>query len=91
MDVLVDLLPASYTAKAEPSAKDSHQKQKQQKKPPNSPTTQVEVKTSSPALVEVERRTGDERREQEMNRGRWLESRNRNDRRENASTICVKI
>ncbi|TWX73487.1 hypothetical protein [Colwellia sp. C1TZA3] len=93
MDVLVDLLPGSFTAKVEPSVKDSRQKQgyQQTKNLPNLPTEQAEVKTSSQTIVETERRTGDDRREQEMNRGRWLESRDRNDRRANASDISVKI
>ncbi|ASP48671.1 hypothetical protein [Cognaticolwellia beringensis] len=93
MEVLIDLLPASYTAKAEPSAKDSRQKQARahDKKKPNLTPEHDEAEISEQKEVENERRTGDDRREQTLNRGRWLESRDRKDRRENESAICVKI
>lgn len=93
MEVLIDLLPASYTAKAEPSAKDSRQKQPRahDKKQPKLTPKHDEAEISEQKSVENERRTGDDRREQALNRGRWLESRDRKDRRANASAICVKI
>ena len=93
MEVLIDLLPASYTAKAEPSAKDSRQKQPRahDKKQPKLTSKHDEAEISEQKSVENERRTGDDRREQALNRGRWLESRDRKDRRANESAICVKI
>ncbi|MBA6392134.1 hypothetical protein H4J38_15275 [Colwellia sp. BRX10-3] len=92
MDVLVDLLPPSYTAKAEPSSKDSDQKrQEQHNKSSNSSLDPVEVKANAQTLVDTERRAGEDRREQEINRGRWLESRISKDRRANALTVFVKV
>ena len=94
MDVLVDLLPPSYTAKAEPSSKDSDQKREgQQNKSSTSSLEPVEVKANAQAqaLVDAERRAGEDRREVEMNRGRWLESRISKDRRANALTVFVKV
>jgi len=89
MKVLLDLLPASFTAKAEPVAKDS--RQKQQPRQQGQSTEQVEAKTTAEELVEAERRNGEERRQQRMKRGRWLESRDRNDRRATALTVFVKV
>ena len=93
MEVLIGLLPASYTAKAEPSAKDSRQKQQRahDKKKPSLAAEHDVAEISEQKKIENERRIGDDRREQTLNRGRWLESRDRKDRRENQSAICVKI
>ncbi|MFT5636167.1 MAG: hypothetical protein ACI89T_001624 [Cognaticolwellia sp.] len=94
MDVLVDLLPPSYTAKAEPLSKDSDQKrQKHHNKSSHFSLEFVEVKAKAndQSLVDTERRAGEERREQEINRGRWLESRISKDRRANTLTVFVKV
>ncbi|MBA6339731.1 hypothetical protein H4J59_01710 [Colwellia sp. MB02u-10] len=90
MDVFVSLLPASFTAKAERSEKDSREKQQQQRKTrPNSLTEQLKIKITSPTLSEYERRSGGDRRQQRFKRGRWLESCNRNDRRATALNVIV--
>ena len=96
MDVIAELLPPSYTAKAEPSTKDS-EKQRQKEEmlrkeldtvfEPEQKTTEPAVKASS----ETDRRVGEDRRQQKINRGRWLESRDKNDRRAVESAISVKI
>lgn len=93
MDVLVDLLPPSYTAKAEPSAKDNRHKQRQEKPSKNiaSKSARADKALAAPINVEAERRTGQDRRLKKTSRGRWLESRNRNDRRRRASEVFVKI
>jgi hypothetical protein len=99
MDVLVDLLPLSYRAKAEPAAKDRRQQQQQQHQQLKQATSQLsdratetrEKKLNTEVLPDIERRTGEERRQHDMHRGRWLESRSRHDRRTEASGILVKI
>lgn len=96
MEVFTDLLPDSYTAKPEPSAKDSKQKKEKNKKvkyKQERTLLPVVVENSPPKkkIVEDDRRTGEERREKVLNRGRWLESRDRKDRRANETAISVKI
>lgn len=91
MKVFTELLPTSYTAKSEPCAKDNKQQKERNNKP--------EILSSKPGkdnpeheeIIETERRTGEERREQIINRGRWLESRDRKDRRASEAMISVKI
>ena len=96
MDVIAELLPPSYTAKAEPSTKDS-EKQRQKEKMLRKEldvvfeSEQKTKETTVNASPETDRRAGEDRRQQKINRGRWLESRNRNDRRAIESTISVKI
>lgn len=98
MDVFPDLLPPSFTAKVEPLAQDSR-KQKQQE---NSKSKIVETATGAEVELDeadgtvtkqfkVDRRLGKDRRHQRTNRGRWLESRDRNDRRTSNSDIFVKV
>lgn len=96
MDVLAELLPPSYTAKAEPSARDSRRHQQHEKKQQNEPEPELKsdqetIKITANPLPETERRNGEDRRQQRMNRGRWLESRARNDRRAKESAIFVKV
>lgn len=101
MDVIVDLLPLSYTAKAEPAAKDRRQKQKQQKQHQQLKQTASQVsgtasetlekKLNTEFLPDIERRRGEDRRQHDMHRGRWLESRSRHDRRIQALGILMKI
>ena len=90
MDVFVSLLPASFTTKAERLEKDSRERQQQQrKKMPDALTEQLKIKIASPALSKDERRSGGDRRQQRIKRGRWLESRDRNDRRATALNVIV--
>ncbi len=99
MDVLAELLPSSYTVKAEPSAKDSQRQQSQakqrraQKADKNSQSESLETPLNNQVktLPEHERRTGDDRRQHSMKRGRWLESRDKNDRRTTATGLCLKV
>ncbi|AZQ85108.1 hypothetical protein EKO29_14630 [Colwellia sp. Arc7-635] len=105
MDVLVELLPPSYTAKTESSAKDSRRKNQSQYKNSENKALQKlneiveperedqqEISNGDKQVVpDIERRKGDERRQQRMKRGRWLESRDRNDRRATAMTVFVKV
>lgn len=96
MDVLAELLPPSYTAKAEPSARDSRRQQPQGKQPDKAlkveqDRQQSRLKITAKPLPEKERRAGEDRRQQRMQRGRWLESRERYDRRAKALTVFVKV
>lgn len=98
MEVFPDLLPPSFTAKTEPSSKDSQrpkQQAKNQSKTTESTTdselAQDNVEATDTAVYQIERRVGGDRRHQQTNRGRWLESRARNDRRASDSEIFVKV
>ena len=100
MDVLAELLPPNYTAKAEPSSKDSRrhqpQKKKQSKGLGSEPETEQallkeKLSATQSSLPDSDRRMGEDRRQQRMKRGRWLESRDRNDRRATAMTVFVKV
>ena len=98
MDVLTELLPSSYTGKTESSSKDSrrHQPKHNQKINQKNDIELIEKKLNDKANVDksvwvIERRSGDDRRQQKMDRGRWLESRDRKDRRSNPSTVFVKV
>ena len=96
MDVLAELLPPSYTAKAEPLAKDSRRQQPREKPQDKAPKAEQTHQRNSrkviaKSLPEKERRAGEDRRQQRMQRGRWLESRERSDRRATALTVFVKI
>jgi hypothetical protein len=94
MEVFADLLPPSYTAKTEPSAKDSRRQRQQGKSSQQEAVLDSEqdtIKITTGPIIENERRAGDDRRQQQTNRGRWLESRDRNDRRAIESAIFVKV
>ena len=91
MDVFTELLPASFTTKPEATAKDSKQKKARNDKSKPSTPQSVKDKPEQVKMVETERRTGEERREKVVNRGRWLESRDKKDRRASKSKISVKI
>lgn len=96
MEVFVDLLPPSYTVKAEPSAKDSRRQRHQKKNayknvaPPIDAEQEAAKSNTQQAFVK-ERRINEDRRQKKMKRGRWLESRDRNDRRATTPTISFKI
>lgn len=96
MDVLVELLPPSFTAKTEPAAKDSRRQQPQEKKQAKARRAeqdpeQAMLKVTAKLIPDTERRAGEERRQQRMKRGRWLESRDRHDRRATALSVFVKV
>ncbi len=98
MDVLIDLLPSVNQMKIENSKKDKHQRNKY--------TRQMTSATHEAPLAKMvengtvfkqvywdgpERRSPVERRHLKNKRGRWLESRDRNDRRTTRLAISVKI
>ncbi len=99
MEVFVDLLPPSYTVKAAPSAKDSR-RQRQNESNQNNQSDDVELsagseseklKTTDNLPTGEDRRLGEDRRKNRINRGRWLESRDRNDRRTAEPAFFVKV
>ena len=91
MDVLTELLPSSYTAKAEPSAKDSRQRQSQAKKSHSEDQQMALNNNDLKTGPDNERRAGDDRRLQSMKRGRWLESRDKKDRRTATTDLSLKV
>lgn len=95
MDVIAELLPPSYLLKSESASKDKRQKSGYRNSTTKESTTEksevVETKVAISEWNDVDRRTGKDRRKQMAKRGRWLESRDRNDRRASAYEIFVKI
>ncbi len=98
MDVLAELLPASYLVKLENTSKDSQHKNNPYQKyanPANEDVGQadesVKTKQASSNWGANDRRTGTDRRKQLAKRGRWLESRDRKDRRQQTEGLFVKI
>ena len=93
MDVLTELLPPSYTGKGEPIAKDSRRHRQEQNQANAAELTQesVQEERTAESAPDIERRSGEDRRHQQTDRGRWLESRARKDRRASASTVFVKV
>jgi hypothetical protein len=98
MDVLIDLLPSVNQVKIEQSKKDKRQRNKY-----NRQMNLVVNKRSDNSQIEngaclkqafwagPERRTSEDRRQLKKQRGRWLESRDRIDRRTTKFAISVKI
>lgn len=99
MDVLTELLPSSYPVKAESSAKDSRRQRHQAKQgraekiDESSQPKSLEAPLNNQVkiLPEHERRSGEDRRQHSMKRGRWLESRDKNDRRATITGLCFKV
>ncbi len=98
MDVLAELLPASYLVKSENVSKDSKHKNNRYKQTTtavNESVADVEepikTKQASSNWGADDRRTGNDRRKQLAKRGRWLESRDRKDRRVQEEGLFVKI
>ncbi len=91
MEVLAELLPPSYSVKAEPSAKDSRRQQQEKKNSNKSKAQSSKSEVTIKLAPEIDRRTGEDRRQKRINRGRWLESRGRSDRRASESTIFVRV
>ncbi|XQW86229.1 hypothetical protein ACOYR1_05740 [Thalassotalea piscium] len=98
MDVFAELLPSSNLVKAESTAKDRKQKPKNLRKieklyrqSPESDKEKGKVGVSSTSWDHEDRRSGEDRRLQSKNRGRWLDSREAKDRRKQSQGIFVKI
>jgi hypothetical protein len=98
VDVLIDLLPSVNQVKIESSKKDKRQRNKytrQMSSSINKPGAASNIEKG--ALFKQifwdgpERRSSVDRRHLKNKRGRWLESRDRNDRRTTEYAISVKI
>ena len=96
MDIFADLLPSAHTVKAESTAKDRKQKPKQLRKieklyRENIDVVEEKVGVASSNWEHDERRSGEDRRLQKKNRGRWLDTREPKDRRQQSQALFVKI
>lgn len=95
MDVLTELLPPSYLLKSESTEKDKRRNKKgySNKLSKKLETTKesTEIRKVLSQWDETDRRSGNDRRKQFAKRGRWLESRDRNDRRAVITDVFVKI
>jgi hypothetical protein len=101
MDVLIDLLPSANRVQTESSKKDKRQRNKYSRQMTSSKSNigrdnDSEQSLNGATLKQVfwtgpDRRLSVERRLLKNQRGRWLESRERKDRRANAYAISVKI
>jgi len=97
MDVFPELLTSSLLVRTDKPAEDLKQKNKNRYKAmrqayaPPVDDESLTIGASNFSWDEIERRSGEDRREQEKCRGRWLESRIEKDRRELANAIFVKI
>ncbi|NQZ81953.1 MAG: hypothetical protein HRT52_13140 [Colwellia sp.] len=96
MDVITELLPPTNLVKSETATKDRKQAKKNRKE------KEVAIKNDNTGSVvpmkikfsdwnSLDRRTGNDRRKQMSKRGRWLESRDKNNRREVELSISMKI
>ena len=101
MDVLIDLLPSVNQVKIANSKKDKRQRNKYNRQmnsgySENDASKATISNESNVSLKQVlwtgvDRRSSVDRRQLKNKRGRWLESRARNDRRAIEFTISVKI
>ena len=98
MDVLIDLLPSVNQVKIENSKKDKRQRNKYTRQMSSSinkagTASNIEKGTLFKQIFwdGPERRSSVDRRHLNNKRGRWLESRDRNDRRTTEYAISVKI
>ncbi|WP_286272001.1 hypothetical protein [Thalassotalea hakodatensis] len=95
MDVLADLLPPSYLVKSETTAKDrqpeQHEPQEEQSSEENNEAQPQKKKKASKKAYFVERRSGEDRRLHQKNRGRWLDSRLNKDRRKENIKTEIKL
>ena len=95
MDFIDDLLPTAYAVRAEVLAKDKRQQQKS-KPLKQYHTVNRDVEETKRAKIQStwdqeERRSGEDRRQKQLNRGRFLESRAEKDRRQQANALFLKI
>lgn len=91
MDVFTELLPSNFQVKTKPSLKDKPKSQPRFNHQSGSNKTDMEDKTE-PVTADIsstDRRLGLERRVMRESRGRWFESRERNDRRKEALEFTV--
>jgi hypothetical protein len=99
VDVLIGLLPSVNKVKIESSKKDKQQRNKynqQMNLATGNSSTHAKELDNKLKIKQVfwngpERRSPKERRHLNNKRGRWLESRDRNDRRTSIYEISVKI
>jgi hypothetical protein len=96
MDVMTELLPPTNLVKSETATKDRKQAKKNRKEKDteiknDDVESVVAMKTKFSDWNSVDRRTGEDRRKQMSKRGRWLESRDKNNRRVVEQSISVKI
>jgi len=98
MNFLTDSLPPSNLVKTESTAKDrkqkgryNHQSRKAYTNNQNTKSQEEVIRTQAHNWHAVERRSGKDRRAHMENRGRWLESREEKDRRQQAKAIQIKI
>jgi hypothetical protein len=98
VDVLIDLLPSVNQMKIENSKKDKRQRNKYTRQMTSGSNKSALAKQVEKGTVfkrifwdGPERRSSVDRRHLQNKRGRWLESRDRNDRRTTRLAISVKI
>lgn len=99
MNVLIDLLPSVNRVKTETSKKDKRQRNKYNRQMNSSNLDIIKGNEESAPVTELkqvfwdgpERRNINDRRQLKNKRGRWLESRDRKDRRAVEYAISVKI
>lgn len=94
MDLIAELLPPSYLLKSENTSKDKRKNKTPYQKKYAKKFDDTEAITSKTAISDwgdVDRRKGGDRRKELVQRGRFLESRERNDRRASKFDIFVKI
>lgn len=99
MDVLIDLLPSVNRVKTETSKKDKRQRNKYSRQMNSSGLIVEKNHENTDPIAKLkqvfwdgpERRNSNDRRQLNNKRGRWLESRDRKDRRAVEYAISVKI
>ena len=99
MDVLIDVLPSVNRMNIDSSKKDKRQRNKYNRQMNSSNLNIAKVNENDVYVAELkqafwngpERRSSNDRRQLKNKRGRWLESRDRKDRRALESAISVKI
>ncbi len=99
MNVLIDLLPSVNRVRTETSKKDKRQRNKYNRQMNSSNLDLIKSNEESEPVTELkqvfwdgpERRNINDRRQLKNKRGRWLESRDRKDRRAVEYAISVKI
>ena len=96
MDIIADLLPRIDQLTVEHSAKDGRQSQHNKAdkiyQQVNSHKAEVvQIRSKSSNWHEIDRRSGKERRKQLEQRGRWLESRDKSNRRIVEQAIYLEV
>jgi len=99
VNVLIDLLPSVNRVRTETSKKDKRQRNKYNRQMNSSNIDLIKSNEESEPVTELkqvfwdgpERRNINDRRQLKNKRGRWLESRDRKDRRAVEYAISVKI